>query len=758
MSYGGITAGKAFVVIEALDKTQQGLINIEKRLQQWGSNVQNIGVDMASKGAAMLLPIGLSLKEFISFDDAMKKVEARAEGTASEMVTLIELAKRLGMETAFTSEDMGRLMAALAQKGFNRADIANMTEPIMLLARAAGEGKDLMLDSAQAASLVSGTLRAYKLEASDAARVSDLMAATVNSSNYSLEELIVSLQYAAPAAAEFGQSMETTLASLAAMRDLNIDSSIAGTAFRNMFTYMSQSKERDKFNETLKRLTGNTIEFIDAFDNLNSVPDILMSMERAMSGLGTAQRSDMLSEMFGTRAAVPALALGKAAETFQKTMNTLGASSNYALEASKKMESGLGGAWREFQSAVESVRLAVGEALNQALIPLVDLLNAGIRVVSRFVERHKFLVGVVTTAATIFFLFGASLILTGMLVKTLAFSISGLAIVFGLAKWAVVGFALAFGVLKGMILGFVLAFATVEGVVALILGSLVIAILYVTGALDWMLKKGLEVFTVWKLLFTEWYGLISSILGAIADGIMNGNYQKAWEVSWLGMRYVFEKFKDFVLTGWAGMMISIVKLLSQAVGEVGVLFDNLINKNRKTWFVYLDTVIKGAKAIGLPDASIGGLKALRDTLKNPITLGTGIRDSVKGATDRMTRDYVEESRQRKRSLGALKYNLDIAMKEAKKRKGPGDKQPAPDSKWKAKDLIREGGLAGPLVAPEAIVGADKFSIEAGQRAQENRFNLAETIREKMLAELEKAGGHLERIDRALADGIKVGAA
>lgn len=419
-SVSGIKMGKAFIVIDALNKTDKVISQVESRFMKLGSRLTQIGTSTMLKVAAALTPHVFSSRLFADFDDSLRKVEARSAGTASEMDAIRKQAKALGGSTAFTAGQIGELQNQIAQKGFKRGEIFAMTEPITDLAIAAGEGKDMLLDAQNAASLVGGTLRAYGMDASKAGHLSDLFTETVNSSNYTLEELITSMQYAAPIAAKYGIKIESLLASLAGMKDVNLDASIAGTAMRNMILYMSQTKGQEKFNEQLKDLTGNTIAFTDAQKNLKDPTQLLFEIGEAVKGLGTAEQGDILSELFGTRAVIPAMAIIQGKNPFDEMLAKLQNVNGVAAKTRQTMDSGLGGAFRNTMSAVEATGIAFVESFEKPLIGIANKIQGFLGTVTVWMETNKGLTMGLAAIVPLAGLVAASIFALGVTFKALA--------------------------------------------------------------------------------------------------------------------------------------------------------------------------------------------------------------------------------------------------------------------------------------------------------------------------------------------------
>ena len=433
---GGIKAGKAFVIIEALDKTGSVLRAVHKRMRSFANDMTSLGKGLLVKGFAGLLPVGLSLRTFSNFDDALRKVEARSSGTAEEMKALRHQAKELGRTTSFTAGQIGELQAKLAQKGFNRAQLQQMTPAVQDLARGAGEGTEE--DTTLAADLVSGTLRSFQLGADQSTRVADVMTAAVNNSNFTLQALIDSMKYAAPVAQQFNLGLEETVATLAQMTNVNLDASTAGTAFRNMLLELSDAGKRTKFLSALQKETGQTIDMVDqSSGNLKPLPDILFAIGEATRDLGSAKKGELFNMIFGKRAIVPSLVLGSSANPFGDLLTVLNNSQGVARKTAVQMDAGLGGAYRLLMSAVEGVAIAIGEALSPSLVNLAGIIGNILPDVAKWIEQNQGMVVSVTAAIATVVGLGAGLIGLGAAIHLVAFGFSGLASVASVAAGAV---------------------------------------------------------------------------------------------------------------------------------------------------------------------------------------------------------------------------------------------------------------------------------------------------------------------------------
>ena len=187
------------------------------------------------------------------FELAQKQLEAVTGATMQQMERFAQEAIRVGSASIFGAEKVTKLQVQLAKMGFAIPDINQMTESIVRLAMATQE------DLGKAAETVAFTIRAYQLDASETARVTDTMARSFTASALDLEKFRQSMKYIAPIANQANFTLEETVAILGKVADAGISGSLAGTSMRNIIFQMS-----DSMSELTKR-TNVTINGFDDF-------------------------------------------------------------------------------------------------------------------------------------------------------------------------------------------------------------------------------------------------------------------------------------------------------------------------------------------------------------------------------------------------------------------------------------------------------------------------------------------------------------
>src|SRR5690606_12718537 len=147
------------------------------------------------------------------------------------------------------------------------------------------------------ADIVSGILEGFRLEAEEAARVADVIAAATTSSSATIESLGQTMSYVAPVAVGFGADLEEVTAITGRLADAQITGTRAGTALRAIYSRLAApTGEAEKLLQKL----GVTVQ--DSSGNVLSMIDIIRQLELATKDMGTAERAATLQTLVGMEA------------------------------------------------------------------------------------------------------------------------------------------------------------------------------------------------------------------------------------------------------------------------------------------------------------------------------------------------------------------------------------------------------------------------------------------------------------------------
>lgn len=270
----GTTIGK-LVVKMLFDSTQfdSGITTSQQKLAQvkgsytsfaQGLNTIVVGAFKAASAAAVGFAGAVAVVG-ASFEQQMATVAAITGATGEQMAALTDKARELGRSTEFTATQAGQGLEALARAGFSVEDSITASNAALLMAGT------LQSDLGESTELLAATVKQFGLDASDAARITDVFSLAARKSLFDFSSLREAMKYAGTAGAAFGMTLEETTASVAAFRNLGLEGSMAGTNFRMALTAAATETDRaakalDKYGLTFRDINPEVNSFADIID------------------------------------------------------------------------------------------------------------------------------------------------------------------------------------------------------------------------------------------------------------------------------------------------------------------------------------------------------------------------------------------------------------------------------------------------------------------------------------------------------------
>lgn len=329
--------------------------------QMMGESLQGIGKALTLGVTAPLVGIGIkSVKTASEFEAAMSQVKAISGATGGDFKKLEDIAKKMGATTKFTAIDSAEALKYMGMAGWKTDQMIAGLPPIMNLAAASGENLGTVSD------IVTDSLTAFGLKATDAARFSDVLAAAATNSNTNVGLMGETFKYAAPVAGALGYSIEDTAVAVGLMANAGIKGSQAGTALRSAFTRLV--KPTKEVNKGLELIGLSADDFRGK--SLHETIDILRD---SFKGLDGSQQAEIASMIFGQRAMSGMLGIINASEEdYNKLSDAIKNSSGSADEMAKIMNDNLQGDLVLLKSAVEGAAIAIGERLRPFIRDVVQ--------------------------------------------------------------------------------------------------------------------------------------------------------------------------------------------------------------------------------------------------------------------------------------------------------------------------------------------------------------------------------------------------
>jgi len=403
-----IRAGAAYVEVTAeTSKLQRNLAAAQEQLKTFGHSCTSIGKDLLMLSGALALPFVFSAKVFAGFDDQMRLVQAVTKSTTAEFQSMTEVAEKLGRETAFTSKDVASGMVSLGRMGFSSTEIKEAIQATLDLAQ--GTGTEL----SEAADIAANSMRIFGIEASNMTDVADVLTATANGSAQTLTDLFEALKMAGPQAKAAGENIKDTCSSLGVLANMGIKGSLAGTALRKSFSQFASVKVQDQ-------LKAVGVETVDANGDLRKMSDIMHDIGKVMATMSSADRIAFAEEIFDIRGSLAGLTLGgniKQMDEFDAKLKNVAGT---ARTTAKIMEGGLGGSFRELDSAIEGAMIATSRAIEGTLQPLTDKLTKATLAMVAWIQANTSTVTAFAVAIAVATVFGAALIVVGAAAKAMA--------------------------------------------------------------------------------------------------------------------------------------------------------------------------------------------------------------------------------------------------------------------------------------------------------------------------------------------------
>ena len=409
---GGWTILNGVIADLAANAIQEAI----QKLKDFGKAVMDLGID---------------------FSSSMSNVQAISGATGDEISQLEQKARDLGAATVYSASDVADGFGYMAMAGWDTQQMMDGISGVLDLAASSGE------DLATTSDIVTDALTAFGMEAGDAGRLADVMAAASSNANTNVSMLGESFKYVAPVAGALGYSCEDTSVALGLMANSGIKASQGGTALRTILTNLSKpSKDVETAMSALGiSLTddeGNMKSLRDVMGDLRSgfgdlmisgdeFTDTLISMNSDLEAGNITQKEyddelELLAERaFGAegaeKARYAAMLAGKegmsgllaivnaAPEDYEKLTDAIDNSTGAASQMADTMNDNLGGDIKEMNSALEEFQLKIYDSVQQPMRDIVQFITGSVIPAAtqtlQFIQQHSTAFGILAGAIAV---------------------------------------------------------------------------------------------------------------------------------------------------------------------------------------------------------------------------------------------------------------------------------------------------------------------------------------------------------------------
>ena len=314
-----------------------------------------------------------------SFEAGMSEVAAIYGATGSQLEALTAKAKELGSSTKFSATEAASALTNMSLAGWSVDESLAGIDGVLQLAAASGMS---LADVSQA---VTDNISSFKLEASDATQIADMMAFAQANSSTTAAELAQSYKNCAANMSAAGQDIETTTSMLESLANNGLRGSEAGTALTAMMRDLTSKMKDGKI-----AIGDASVEVMDSNGNFRDMTDILKDVENATDGMGDAQKQAALLTTF-TADSIKGLnmLLSTGADEVAGYEEKLRTCSGAASDMAGVMNSNLKGAMTELGSATEGLGIAVYEKISGPLTGAVKLATEAVSGLTSVLDQPK---------------------------------------------------------------------------------------------------------------------------------------------------------------------------------------------------------------------------------------------------------------------------------------------------------------------------------------------------------------------------------
>ena len=382
------------------------------------AHIKQVSREMSMYGAAVVGSLGLMVRSYIKFDEAMRIATAVTDTTTTQYQQMsdaaVEVSKRWGRAAA----DAAQAYYFLGSAGLTAVEQMAAFEPVALLATGA------TMQMGEAADMVVNTMRGFHISFDRSREVVDQLTNSVITSNQNAHQLGEAFSYVAGMSWKAGNSVAETAAALGFMADMGIKGSLAGTVLRralgNLMAPTSAIREElERWGIVTYDATGQLKPFIVLVGELND----------ALRGASEEQQNHAYRIIFGMRAIagmIGVLSRGKRAlKAYADSIaNAGGTAEKLAEKQLLAVNKQLDIFKQHMGDAARTASMTLGPAIN-------GLIQSGImwtEHIQVWIEAHEGLTAVILkTTATV----GGLLIVVGVGARSLIWVLGGVVAVMG---------------------------------------------------------------------------------------------------------------------------------------------------------------------------------------------------------------------------------------------------------------------------------------------------------------------------------------
>lgn len=320
----------------------------------------------------------------LEFEQGMANVSAISGATGAELTALSEKAKEMGATTKFSALEASDAMSYMAMAGWNSSQMIDGISGIMNLAAASGE------ELASVSDIVTDSLTAFGLKASDSATFADILATACAKSNTNVSMLGEAFKNVAPTAGAMGYSVQDTTVALGLMANAGIKGSAAGTSLNGVMTRLAKPTK-----EVSTAMNALGLSAVNTDGSMKPLSSFIPELQAKFSTLTDAQKGQYATMIAGKNAMSGFLSIVNSSPAdFQALTDAINNSEGAAQSMADTMNDTVSGKLTLLKSQFEGVKIAIFDALGSSQFKgVLQSMSDGLAAITPYVTTLTVAIG-----------------------------------------------------------------------------------------------------------------------------------------------------------------------------------------------------------------------------------------------------------------------------------------------------------------------------------------------------------------------------
>lgn len=407
-----------------------------------GESFDTLSSILVTSGVAEgIRKVASALKECVDvsadFHYTMATVQAVSGATTDEMGKLEAQAKSYASTTVFMAQDVANAYQVMGQAGWTVDEMLDSMAGTMSLASASSE------DLGDTTNIVVDAMTAFGYGADQAGHFADVLARASADTNTSVALLGNSFQACATTAGGMGYSIDDVAVALGIMANNGLKAEMSGTALTTALTRMSGANETA--NGAMEDLG---LTMFDTSGKAKPLGQFLGELRDSFAGMTEEQKINNAYMLAGQRGMKGLLAIVNASdEDWNNLTESIANCSGAAEDMSNIQLDTYTGQVKLTQSALEGLKIAVGDKLTPALGELAEGFTKALNGMTGFVNNNEAAVPVITGVVAALATFTTGITVATTAVKVFQLVTSTLGGVLNPIALAIGGISIAAGLL-----------------------------------------------------------------------------------------------------------------------------------------------------------------------------------------------------------------------------------------------------------------------------------------------------------------------